>query len=69
MTRRKLQQFAKTFLDEMGYKVREWTAYRNHWMFGFVGKGKDDYGCIVFAVTGRVCIEILDQKEYKTFDI
>lgn len=69
MTRRKLQQFAKTFLDEMGYKVREWTTYRNNWMVGFVHKEKENYGCIVFVVTGQVCIEILEQKEYKTFDI
>lgn len=67
--KRKLQQQAKESLIKMGYKVREWTAYREGWLFGFVQKDQSNYGCIAFLSTGMISIEILQQKEYKTFNV
>jgi hypothetical protein len=69
MTSSQLKRYAAKFLKEMEYSLEEWAACRNGWAFGFVKKGNKNYGCIAFACTGLVCIEILDNVEEKKFNI
>lgn len=69
MDSRKFKKEAKKCIAKMGYKTVEWKASCCDWAFGFVRDGKMCYGCIAFASTGAITVEILQQKEYKTFNI
>jgi len=68
MDKRKLQRKANEALTGMGYTLQEWTAFREGWVFGFVKKKGNYYGCIAFESTGMISIKILKRKEYKTFN-
>lgn len=65
----KFKQEAKKRIIEMGYTLMEWRASCGDWAFGFVRDKAGCYGCIAFSSTGAITIEILQQKEHKTFNL
>jgi len=69
MDAKEFKKEAKKRISAMGYKLMEWRASCGDWAFGFVRDNNGCYGCIAFGSTGAITIEILQQKEHKTFNL
>lgn len=69
MTIKQLKQNAERGLIKMGYTLIEWSASREDWTFGFVKKDNKYYGCISYASSAKITIEILNRIKYKTINV